>query len=278
MVLNKASSRTVESVNQKLAALNSKIKVVQRGSKLSLRGTLPPRPGSKQRKPYQQYVALGVDCNPAGLEYAEGKALEVIGLLSQKRFSWDGLQENDQSELCGEIVQNFKNDWLSKQNDESEKVTELRWRDQFMIPAFKHLPADKKLTEKLIRNTVEAKWKPNTASIRIACMLFTRLAKSAGMTIDLSDLRGKYGPASVKRTIPNDDQIVAAVDSLTHRGWQWVAGMMATYNLRDHEAFLCDVEWREYEGQRYLVALVHDGTKTGAREIVPLPIEWVYRW
>ena len=28
---------------------------------------------------------------------------------------------------------------------------------------------------------------------------------------------------------------------IKNRGWQWIAGVMATYGLRDHEAFLCEI-------------------------------------
>lgn len=53
---------------------------------------------------------------------------------------------------------------------------------------------------------------------------------------------------------------------------------MATYGLRDHEAFFTEVEWREEKGKApVLIAKVTKG-KTGPREVLPLHPEWVDKW
>jgi hypothetical protein len=104
------------------------------------------------------------------------------------------------------------------------------------------------------------------------------LADFANIKSDIRSQQGDYSLSNVERVILEDTDIIAAIDGMKNKAWQWVAGMMATYNLRDHEAFLCDVEWRDYDGERWLVALVPDATKTGKRETFPLPPEWVERW
>ncbi|WP_334981841.1 hypothetical protein [Nostoc sp.] len=55
---------------------------------LSLRATLPPKPGSSKTKPYQQYLALGIYANPAGLQRVEAEAKIVGGLLARGEFDW----------------------------------------------------------------------------------------------------------------------------------------------------------------------------------------------
>jgi hypothetical protein len=117
-----------------------------------------------------------------------------------------------------------------------------------------------KLTAHLL-DEVSDHWKSNTRSRQIACQKFQRLADFAGIASKVKDRQGDYRLSNVQRVIPDDKDIIAAIDGMKNKAWQWIAAMMATYNLRDHEAFLCDIEWRDYDGQRWLVALVPDGIK-----------------
>ncbi|MEM8808903.1 MAG: hypothetical protein AAGF01_23035 [Cyanobacteria bacterium P01_G01_bin.38] len=269
---------TIEAINARLEAAQLGLRIYQRGEKLSIRGTLPPRPGSKYTKPHQQLISLGVYANPAGLEYAESEAFRLGALLAQKRFSWLELDQESQGkgDTCQGWIDRFKRTWL-KQQEGTEEAIDLKWREQFWYPAFKWLPPNSKLTPHLLDSVAE-RWKPNSRSRQIACQKFQRLADFANIKSDIKSQQGDYSLSNVERIIPEDADIIAAIDGMKNKSWQWVAGMMATYNLRDHEAFLCEVEWREYDGERWLVALVPDATKTGKRETFPLPPEWVERW
>ncbi|MGF1499307.1 MAG: hypothetical protein ACFB8W_21145 [Elainellaceae cyanobacterium] len=51
----------LDEINQRLKAAKLGIRVAQRGDRLSLRATFPPRPDSPKTKPYQQYLALRSD-------------------------------------------------------------------------------------------------------------------------------------------------------------------------------------------------------------------------
>lgn len=64
--------------------------------------------------------------------------------------------------------------------------------------------------------------------------------------------------------------IVELIDRLP-TDWQWVAGVCATYGARAHEALLmAEVQ------SNGLVSIT--GGKTGARQGLPLPKEWITRW
>ncbi|NEQ55542.1 MAG: hypothetical protein F6K11_36410, partial [Leptolyngbya sp. SIO3F4] len=203
-------------------------------------------------------------------------------LLAQKRFSWEEIspETSDQAEntdlICRIWIERFRLDWLKNQ-DGDDAVTDLRWREQFWYPAFKWLSPDAALTPHLLESVVQ-RWKPNSRSRQIACQKLQRLADFANIESNIKAHQGDYSLSNVERLIPEDKDIIAAIDRMKNKSWQWVAGIMATYNLRDHEAFLCEVEWREYDGEQWLVALVPDATKTGRRETFPLPPEWVERW
>jgi hypothetical protein len=74
--------------NAHLKAANVGVKIYQRGNCLSLRATLPPRPGSLKSNPYQQYISLEVYANPAGVKRAEAEAHRVGNLLAIGKFDW----------------------------------------------------------------------------------------------------------------------------------------------------------------------------------------------
>lgn len=274
---------TLEAVNARLAAAKIGLVVEQRGDRLSLRGTLPPKPGSKATKPTQQRLSLGVMASAAGLEYAEAKALEIGSLLAQHRFNWIDFEQDSglvNAESCEAWIERFRKQWEKTQTGTPEQIA-LMWNEQFWYPAFKKLPPHAKLTAELISTVVERGWKPRSRSRQIACQKMARLAEMAGIEVNLKDLQRGYNPTEVDRIIPDDDTITAAIDGMTNPEWQWIAGMMATFGLRDHEAFLCRLEERESEGVTLLVAVVEDGKtrkKTGERECYPLPPEWCDRW
>ena len=274
---------TIEAINERLKAASIGVRVYARGArkeKLSLRAVLPPKPGSNRQKPYQQYLSLDVYANPTGLKFAEAEAKRIGGLLAQKRFEWEMFvqeEEVDRSkETCGYWIERFRKDWLKSQNGDQE-ATNLKWKEEFWYPAFKWLTPERKLTATLLEQTT-SRWKPNSRSLQIACQKLQRLAKFAEIECDLKSKQGSYNPKKVTRTIPTDEQIVTAIDTIKNRGWQWTAGVMATYGLRDHEAFLCEILHKEYDGESWPIALVPDATKTGNREVFPLPRIWADRW
>ncbi|HMA78217.1 MAG TPA: integrase, partial [Candidatus Paceibacterota bacterium] len=102
--------------NARLDAANVGLKILQRGDRLSLRGTLPPKPGAKSTRHSQQTISLGVRASPAGFEYAESKALEYGALLAQRRFSWLDIDRPAESkDTCEAWVAAFRQAWQRDQ-------------------------------------------------------------------------------------------------------------------------------------------------------------------
>jgi len=79
---------TLEAVNQRLKGAKVEVTVRQKGNRLYLRSTLPPKPGSQKTKPYQQDLAFKIYANPARLEKAEAEARKLGALLAYKEFDW----------------------------------------------------------------------------------------------------------------------------------------------------------------------------------------------
>ncbi len=80
---------SVEAINARLKTAKMGVAVVQRGDRLSLRATLPPRLGRGKLEPTQQYLSLGIYGNPAGLKVAEDKAHELaVAIARWMAKSW----------------------------------------------------------------------------------------------------------------------------------------------------------------------------------------------
>ncbi|GET44662.1 hypothetical protein S7335_1944 [Microseira wollei NIES-4236] len=94
------------------------MQVRQRGNRLCLRATLPPQPGSEDKKPHQQHIALGVYANPAEFKRAKAEAIVVGGLLACKEFSWEPyLKDNSVSataKTCREWAEEFEKDYFTR--------------------------------------------------------------------------------------------------------------------------------------------------------------------
>jgi integrase len=83
-----------------------------------------------------------------------------------------------------------------------------------------------------------------------------------------------YGLDQAKfRRLPTDKQILEAVELIPNPAWKLVYGLLATYGLRNHEAFFCDLSTLQEGGDRVIRVL--PSTKTGEHQVWPFNPEWV---
>jgi integrase len=106
-----------------------------------------------------------------------------------------------------------------------------------------------------------------------ACNAYRQLAEFAGLPSETcSSLRGSYSASEVDpRYLPEDELIAQWRAEIKDPGWQWVSGMLATYGLRPHEVYSCDLA-------DFPTVRVYEGTKTGSRFCWPLYPEWADSW
>jgi integrase len=261
-------------ISGKLAQVNGRLRdgrvgvtVEQNGGKLRLRATLPPKPGSSKKRPFQQRIATGLPANAVGLKEAEKEARLVGAQLAAGEFSWeryDAYKDETQQRICEDWVAAFAESYLAGGGREST------WKGDYW-KVLKNLPQERPLSAELLEALV-LQTKPNTKSRVRACMATGALAKFAKITFDPSPLRGNYSPSKVTpREIPDDMTIVLYYHQFTNRSWQWVYGIMATYGLRNHEVFHLDLE-------DFPIIRVKEKTKTGVREVWPCYPEWAVEW
>jgi len=233
---------------------------------LRLRATLPPKPGSTKREPYQQRISLKLPANPAGLCQAEKRAKLLGAQLATREFDWSnwGVETGSESWACGDAIDALKQKYLAEGGNIDT------WNGDYW-KALKKLPSDAKLTTDLLETLVLGT-KANTRTRVRAATAAAALAKFVDLPFDGKALRGNYSPTKVSpRELPDDKAIAHVRNNVQNSAWRWVYGMMATYGLRNHEVFHLDLV-------NFPRVQVLETTKTGAREVWPCYPEWATEW
>lgn len=102
-------------------------------------------------------------------------------------------------------------------------------------------------------------------------MVTKSLARFADIDYDPAPYQGNYSPKRPQpRDIPPDQGIAEYWGSLQNQGWKFILGLIATYGLRPHEAFLVDFD-RLASGDRVLWVM---RGKTGERRVWAFHPEW----
>lgn len=254
----------LDQVNNRLKVGKVGVSVEQRGDRLYLVATLPPKPDSGKIKPYQQRIALGVKANPAGFKRAELEAKRLGIQITEGSFSWD----TPASEVTvKDAIATFETDYFKQRGQSGQVITTFKGNyDQ----PFRKLPLEEILTIELLIKVIE-KTEPNTRTRQLTCRAFKALAQSFNLSLDTSKLQGNYNLSSVNpKNLPTDKEIQECINLIKDNNWKWIYGMMATFGLRNHECFFIDTDLLIEKG----ICQVLDG-KTGGGKVWPLYPEWL---
>jgi integrase len=255
----------ITAANERLKNARVRIKIELDGKMLSLRGILPPKPGSTKKKPFQQRIYLKMAANPASIVLAEKEARKVGALLDCKEFEW-------QTYLTPRSVPATTiGHWLERFAAEKKiQVSATTWETDY-LDAFKRLNLEKCLTTEILQRAIE-KTEPNTRMRKRLCSAFGQLAQFAGLEADFKPLVGSYSARQVDpRNLPSDKEIVAFYHQIANPGWRWVYGMLATFGLRNHEVFFLDIGSLQ-QGEEFIT--VTQG-KTHDRQVWAYHPEWI---
>lgn len=265
----------VKSANLTLKADGYRVAIQLRGKRLSLVATLPPKPNSAKQKPHQQRIALKLGATMIGLRRAKVKAILLADQLDRDKFDWvewlDIPEDEPEVRTCKDWLDKFKaHVWPDLPEDK-----EFNWTKRYLYFGFNKLPLDQPLTADALIAAVLTKPETNKAARDRACFQLQRFANFAGIEVDLKRYKTGYSPADVDpKIIPSDDDIQNTIDNIKNTQWRYIFALMATYGLRDHEAFHCTIEDRD----GVLVANIPNNTKTGHHIAYPHKAEWAERW
>jgi len=268
-------------INRALRDLGASVslEVSPSGSRLRLRATLPsPEGGWKQRRittcfPY-----------PSGVDQARqlaeelGRDLELhkrgLEAFPFERWSKPLIAAGVSHEgVSGQVALRKTEAWWRQQRKRGPSA-DISWMTAYATP-LKPILSQRAVSLETLKALVESK-PIGSCSRRKAALAATAVAQAMGMGPGaVQELRGLgkgYTPSkdAAPRNLPSDETIAALIDQLPS-SWQWVAGVCAAYGARPHEALLM----AEVESNG--LVLIHGG-KTGARQGLPLPKQWIERW
>ncbi len=274
----------INDINRKFLIKGSKLKIEKRGGKLNIRGSLP----SKENKNIQkvQRISLGIDADTDGLEEAK-KKLQLINLqLELNQFEWrnwitSSTQENNKTYdfFIKEISEFEKNFFKEYRNDHLNSARKSTWNSSYkpyikrMINIYKE--NDNKDINHIFLSTLKSYQEGSRSRKQCGTSLnvFADFLKLS-LPSEWKSLSRGYGIKKASfRDLPDDDLIEELWRNIPNKSWQYVFGLMATYGLRNHEVFFCDLSALKNNGDKILRVL--PTTKTGEHQVWPFHPKWV---
>ncbi len=274
----------INDINRKFLIKGSKLKIEKRGGKLNIRGSLP----SKENKNIQkvQRISLGIDADTDGLEEAK-KKLQLINLqLELNQFEWrnwitSSIQENNKTYefFIKEISEFEKNFFKEYRNEYLNSARKSTWNSSYKPYIKRMINIYKKNDNKDINNIFLSTLKSYQEGSRSRKQCGTSLNVFAdflklSLPSEWKSLSRGYGIKKASfRDLPDDNLIEELWRNIPNKSWQYVFGLMATYGLRNHEVFFCDLSALKNNGDKILRVL--PTTKTGEHQVWPFHPKWV---
>ena len=292
--------------NAALALAGIGLRLERRGQRLGLRGPLPCRRGSGSL-PVQR-ISLGLPASEAGLEQAIQALRQVLRELQLQRFDWSRWSRQGAtsapaaaatagdrasatpaaaaSPLAGPLEafeQAFFSDPRRRRNPAGSRTT---WTASYLpylrrleaIAAAAALPGPPRLDLPLLLQVLES-YELGSRSRQQCGTVLAALARQQGLELpeDWRERAAGYGLHLAQfRRLPSDQQILQLPEAIPNPAWRLVFGLMATYGLRNHEVFFCDLSALAPGGDRVIRVL--PTSKTGEHQVWPFQPEWVERF
>ena len=274
----------INDINRKFLIKGSKLKIEKRGGKLNIRGSLP----SKENKNIQkvQRISLGIDADTDGLEEAK-KKLQLINLqLELDQFEWrdwitSSIQEGNKTYefFIKEISEFEKNFFKEYRNEHLNSARKSTWNSSYKPYIKRMINIYKKNDNKDINHIFLSTLKSYQEGSRSRKQCGTSLNVFAdflklSLPSEWKSLSRGYGIKKASfRDLPDDNLIEELWRNIPNKSWQYVFGLMATYGLRNHEVFFCDLSALKNNGDKILRVL--PTTKTGEHQVWPFHPKWV---
>ena len=268
----------INNFNDKFATKGSKLRIEKRGDKLNIRGSLPSKKNNNNFT--VQRISLGLKADSAGLEEAK-KKLQLITLqLDLNQFNWINWVKNpDKEEIKNELkfltkINEFEDFFFSEtKNEYLTSTRKTTWKSSYK-PYLKRIISiyDKSDSENLnnIFMTTLKSYKEGSRSRKQCATSLSVLAKFLDHTLPENwNLMAKgYGLKKASfRDLPTDEKIEELWEEIPNNSWKYVFGLMATYGLRNHEVFFCDLSSLTNTGDKIIRVL--PTTKTGEHQVWP---------
>jgi integrase len=298
-----ASSHPIDALlaahNGGLASAGVGLRIERRGERLGLRGPLPRRQGSGGSA--VQRISLGLPASEAGLAEAARQLRQVLAELPRQQFAWrrwgrsapapaaepPGPRPSPRPRPSSPLEQQlqvfeqaFKADPVRRPNPAGSRTT---WTAAYR-PYLRRLAqaaregGERQLRTPLLVQVLES-YPPGSRSRQQCCTVLGALAQHLELELpgDWRQRAAGYGLHRAQfRQLPSDSQILQWQDLIPNPAWRLAYGLMATYGLRNHEVFFCDLSALAPGGDRVIRVL--PTSKTGEHQVWPFRPEWVERF
>ncbi|MEO1001484.1 MAG: site-specific integrase [Cyanobacteria bacterium J06638_7] len=297
--------------NGRLAAIGIALKIERRGARLGLRGPLPCRRGGVGRQ--VQRLSLGLPASASGLEQAQRWQRQVLRELEQGSFRWECWSlppergrpasaearpaalphgpGRDLASLVDDFGRAFAADPKRRRNAAGSRST---WTAAYR-PYLRRLldlaasgPAgagdlgtggrgagEGGALSRQLQQVLES-YEPGSSSRQQCGVALAALARHGGLELpaDWHTRAGGYGLHAARfRQLPSDQLILQLLELIPNPAWRLAYGLMATYGLRNHEVFCCDLAALGRGGDRVIRVL--PTSKTGEHQVWPFQPGWV---
>ncbi len=271
-------------INQRLASNGIKLRIEQRNNLLNIRGPMPcPKEEGISKR---QRISLHLKADPEGLEEAQ-KILQLVHYqIKHKQFNWGNWSNKSVQKAkkhsvntANEVIESFKSTFFSDSNRHGSFSGALTTWSSAYLPYMKRLIKHSLKTNRdfdidLFDQTLSS-YSANSRSRQQCATALGALAKH--LNIDLPDnwkAKGNgYGLHKAHfRKLPSDELIIEIWKNIPNPKWKLVYGLMATYGLRNHEVFFCDLSGLSNNGDKVIRVLPN--TKTGEHQVWPFHPSW----
>jgi integrase len=269
------------------------LRIERRGERLGLRGPLPGR--GEATGFTMQRISLGLPASEAGLAEAGRQLRQVLAELQRQQFDWqrwgrpsrpaaNGGPDPGAARPCSGLEQQLERfeaaffaDPARRRNPAGSRTT---WTAAYR-PYLRRLVRTastgdaQRATPTLLDQVLESY--PLGSRSRQQCgTALAALAQHLELPLP-ADWRQRatgYGLHRAQfRQLPSDGQILQLLEQIPNPAWRLAYGLMATYGLRNHEVFFCDLSALAPGGDRVIRVL--PTSKTGEHQVWPFQPEWV---
>ncbi len=269
------------------------LRIERRGERLGLRGPLPGR--GEAAGFTMQRISLGLPASEAGLAEAGRQLRQVLAELQRQQFDWqrwgrpsrpaaNGGPDPGAARPCSGLEQQLERfeaaffaDPARRRNPAGSRTT---WTAAYR-PYLRRLVRTastgdaQRATPTLLDQVLESY--PLGSRSRQQCgTALAALAQHLELPLP-ADWRQRatgYGLHRAQfRQLPSDGQILQLLEQIPNPAWRLAYGLMATYGLRNHEVFFCDLSALAPGGDRVIRVL--PTSKTGEHQVWPFQPEWV---
>jgi len=277
----------INNVNDKFATQGSKLRIEKRGEKLNIRGSLPSKEDKNNFK--VQRISLGIKADISGLEEAK-KKLQLINLqLELNQFDWiNWISKSNKKEIKNDFefpnrLNQFEESFFKERKNEYLSSTrKTTWRSSYkpylkrILDIYNHYENED--LENIFQKTLES-YKEGSRSRKQCATSLSVLAKFLDIKLPVNWKLNSKGYGLNKagfRDLPTDEVIEKLWEQIPNKSWKFVFGLMATYGLRNHEVFFCDLSSLTNFGDKIIRDL--PTTKTGEHQVWPFHPEWVEKF